>query len=350
MKSKRYSFRCRGAGSAVILTWSLLLSSCGQYEIQTSSELTELDRTTIPTLIMVTPQLVIEHEPYQTYQYAADVVEQLTREGRIPVVAPWEYDPEGELDASSAPQVALMALSDQTEVSLTDLAILELTVEGAYTSTAVRTPIEMGGGLEHHYRSDVTVRLTVSRFPYGEELSRVVVRFEDDPLSPDATAADPHPVVREGIREACDELVDLLDDAFGDPPDLDLSDLDLLANHRLMFTYAAGTDHSLADDLESMQELDRLVAEHVYYQYFDPDISGGTLRLFASTEPGILVQRVDGPYAELLEEGDYITEVGGVEAAGIQVLYRPFLLSSSGQTVDVSVLRGGRIQRIRLPV
>lgn len=338
---------------AVGLT-SSLAAGCGRYQVETGSRLDQLDRDLPPTLAITPPRLLMEHQPHQVFQYALDLIDVLQVEHEIPVIAPWEYDPTGELAAAGSHQQTLLALAELSAVQVVDVALLDFRIEERRTERAVAVPAHMGGGVERQYDAELTVTLTLRGFPYGEELAWVALTFEDDPLSREATAANPRPVVRDGVRRAADELARLIEARWdGDFPG-EVPDLELLFNPRQMFDYEGGAGESLSSQLGTTDELDRMANRLVYYQYFDPEISGAELRLFERSPPGLLVRSL-GDEAERdgqlgLRAGDFITQVEGEPVAGPQSLMRPFLLTPVGQEVSVQLIRDGQSRRLRLPV
>jgi len=290
----------------------------------------------------------MEHRPYQVYQYTLDLIDALTVQGDVPTVAPWEYDPTGELGDASREE-ALVALTDHPDLRIQDLVVLEFRIDESMLDRAVATPASLGGGVDHTYESDVTVYLTLRSFPHGDLLASVSVNFQDTAFADGATPANPRPLLRGAIEEAAITLTGLMElrwepGVTGAPPGVNTA-----YNPRDMFTYQGGQGEPLEGDFAEMDDLDRRANRMVYYQYFDPDITAHTMDFFEAAPVGLLVHSVSDGEGDLLA-GDYITQIEGIPVAGPQTLYRHFLLGSPGSDVELAVLRGDELVRAEVTI
>jgi hypothetical protein len=244
----------------------------------------------------------------------------------------------------------LAALLDQSEVGLVGTTLVRLSIEEQSSDRAVLEPMMMGGDLALSYESQVTIRLALLSVPQRDEMAAVEIRFDDDLLDRRATPADPRPRLRDALREAADQLSSLVADRWPDGPTGSIPDWDLLYNPREMFAYQGTRGASLNDDLAGLDELDRLATSLIYYQYFEPDLDGATLRFFQDAPAGLLVRETAAQDAPGLLAGDYITEANGEAVAGPQSVSRLFLLGQPGQEVDVTVQRHGETLLLSWPV
>lgn len=348
-RTSRTGRRWTAAGVALAVALSgLLVVGCDPYEIEAQDQLGRLEQTTYPLVILSPPQLLFEHASYQGYQYGTELAAFLSREGRIPVMTAWELDVE-QAEDGGLPSDVLMALLDASGASVTDVLLAELRIEEAMTSRTVQAPLMMGGGTEHQYQSDVVVTLTLRTAAYREQVAQTQVAFEDPAFPEGATAANPRPVLREGVLEAGRELIRRFEEAFPDAPEGAVPDVELLYNPRDLFAYHEDGQPPLEDAMRDMDELDRLASRLVYYQYFEPDLSGAALRRFESTPPGLLVEAVEEPDSPL-QPDDYVVEVAGQRVAGWHTFARAFLRASPGSQVRVEVERNGQRRHLRLPV
>jgi hypothetical protein len=336
----------------LVLIASVVLSTaigCARYEITTDSQLADLDRTTIPTIILAPPMFTMAHRPYEVFKYTTDLLEVLTLEGPIPLIAPWEYDPTGELSRTSRAN-AFVAILDGTRADVREALVLDFRVDEVMTNRAVSVPAHMGGGIERDYQSDITITLSLRTFPRDVEVANVTLFFSDNPLDARATMANPRPMLRDGIGESARQLLALIERAWP-PPEGGLPDVDTLYNPNGIFTYRGGAGDPLEADFEEMDDLDRMIARRPYYQYFHPGIPTSTMDFFEEMAPGLLVTRVGDSAVGLdLLRNDYITAVGGEPVAGIHSLYRPFLTGSPGDSVEVTLDRSGESLTVDVPI
>jgi hypothetical protein len=144
-------------------------------------------------------------------------------------------------------------------------------------------------------------------------------------------------------------LIRRFEEAFPEPPRGAPPRVDLLYNPRDLFSYRSVGGAPLEPQLHRLDELDRLASRLVYYQYFEPDLSGADLRRFDSEDSGLLVEAVADPLASL-QVGDYILEVDGLRVAGRHTFERAFLRRLPGQEVPLVVERDGARLSLRLPV
>ena len=324
-------------------------AGCGRYHVEATSNIEEAPRTAYPTVAILPPIFMMEHRPHQVFQYTYDLIEALSIEHGIPTVAPWEYDPDGVMLGSR--RDALRAIT-YFELDTTDLVVLEFRLEEDSASRAIAQPISLGGGVQFGYESDITLTLSMRSFPQGLDLVSVSVEFTDEPFAEGATMANPRPLLRQAVRRAADEMAEIMKGSWfspvmGSPPDLDLR-----FNPVEVFRYQGGAGEPLESDFAELDELDRLAYSIGYYEYFKPGVSAQTVKLFEQSPPGLLVEGIGPGCRDCgLEESDFIVAVNGQAVAGPQSLLRPFLRSSTGGPVELTVSRDGeeRVLRVVIP-
>ena len=336
--------------SGIILLLTVLIGDggCGLYHVEATSYTPTQGRITYPTIVVLPPNFMMEHRPHQVFQYTYDLIEVLTSDHDMPTVAPWEYDRSGTMFGST--RDVLRAIT-YLNLEAAELVVLDFRLEEEMSSRTIAAPFSMGGGIELIYESDMTVTLSLRTFPESVELATVSIEFSDEPFAEGSTMANPRPLLRAAVRRAASELAALLEESWLDPVMGPCPDLDVRFNPVEMFRYEGGAGEPLEADFAAMDELDRLAYSIGYYEYFEADVSAGTVSSFESLPAGLLVEAV-GPGCEAcgLVESDFIIAVNGQSAAGPQSLLRPFLNAREGGSAVLTVLRDGEEREVRVAV
>ncbi|MCA9563835.1 MAG: hypothetical protein KC561_10115 [Myxococcales bacterium] len=320
--------------------------SCSGYEVtQTPIDL-PAERTELPTLVITPPQFFLEHDAFQVVGLTSDLASTLTVDHGIPTIAPWEYDPDGRTTTMSSSDAMVLA-TENSPVSLQNALLLDFRIDGAQLSRAIATPVSMGGGVRANHESEVLLTLSLRSFPDGEPVGSVSLRFEEDLLGSDATPANPRPALRNAVREAAGLLAAEIHARwpFGTPSDAPA--LDLVFNPTNYLDYSHGTNPAVSEELNAMDELDRLAVSYAYYQYFDPAVTTAMIRQFSSSPPGLLVRSLPNPLGQL-QPGDFVVAIDGEPVRAGHVLHRAFQIRESGDRFEVAVSRDG--QRRVLPI
>jgi hypothetical protein len=335
----------------LLLALSGVAGGCGNpYEVDSTSDLGALSRGNFPTVAIAPPLYLMEYLPHEPFLYTWDLVDALTVDGGVPVIAPWEYDATGRTAASSREE-ALIALADLEQAeSIADLVLLEVRLDEEMMQRVVREPATVGGGVRRDYESEMTLRLTLRGFPAGRELASVLVEFENDPYADGTNSANPHPLVGGAMRAAAEELVRLMRERWPNGASGGAPDVVVTYNPQPLFAYRPGTGASVGEELAALDDLDRSARRLAYYQYFDEDLIPAEVARFDALGGGLLVREV-GEHAGLrLQPGDYITSVAGLPVDGPQSLWRPFLEGRRGDAVPVTLLRGAEVVDVTLRV
>lgn len=351
MRSCQLSFLKSSVRSGWLCGLVLVLVGCNSYRTERDLEDDPNVTFEVPIIGLTPPRLMMEHRPYETFQYTSDLIEALAVDHQIPVIAPWEYDPWGELSNRNTTYDILLTMTDQIPVEIQNMVLLDFQIEEVTTQRAVRESLSMGGRAYEVVESEVIITLTLREYPTRTELGSVSVSFTDEPFGDDSTIENPRPRLREGIREAVDGLADFLERAWfeerlGRPPEIEF-----LYNPIHMFWYGQGENEPLDADFQHMDDIDRLANRYAYYRYFCPDITMTTVELFDQSMPGLLVETVgEDDIRWGLQTGDYITTIDGLPIFGPQSFTRPFLQGTPGDPITFTVERDGQSLQLEIPV
>ena len=321
-------------------------AGCGLYHVEATSQLAHPTLDPYPTVVVLPPAFNMEHRPHQVYQYTYDLIEVLTQEHRVPVVAPWEYDPSGRLVRDRGE--ALFAIADTVTGHESEMVLLDFRVDETGTQRAVAASLSMGGGIDRVYEAEVTITLTLRGYPADDELARVVIEFDDRAFGEGASAANPRPLLRDAVQRGGEELARLMAGHWVRDPSA-APDLEVHYNPAGLFLYQGGAGEPLESEFADMDDFDRLAHSLAYYEYFAPGISTRTATFFIDATQGLMVERVGEELESSgLQERDYITAVDGRPVGGPQTLFRPFL--AGNERVWLTLMRDGRVEQVELTI
>jgi hypothetical protein len=334
--------RIRSLCSLILL---VSLTACSPFRIQSSTGTFASDRA-VPTIIIEEPQIGYGHDPAEEYVRLEMLVAALGGYSDVSVVAPWEADvgepwPTGR-DLTTETVIA-------AGISQESALLLEMLIEHSATERVIVPNSSRADAARYLYKADAVLHLIVRDGRGREELTRVSIAFEDDPLVTRVQQADNHPRLTEAIALGAAQLRQELRDVYAGGMPETAPQLDAYFGAQRLFDYGAG-GAAVGPSFATYEELDEQVMRLTWHQRLDARIDVGVANSLDATPIGLWVVDAGPPAGSAgIQAGDLIVSIDGKPAYGQQVWVRAFLRTDRNSAVQVGLLRGGASLSISVP-
>jgi len=280
------------------------------------------------------------------YVETVKVIEQVLALRRPVVYSYDDFSTFPERGAGAYQEPSLLDTIQQEGVDPARLAILTTRME----AEAVELPAPGSGEPQQGHRQPRTVPITLSvslvRFLHHVPIATASGSVEADPL--DARPGAPWPAVSEQLDRLVRAVLEEAGEIVDFPPPHPAPPFTCYADHHILFELSQRTARSEVEGSED--DLTRTVALLEGYQRIYPEISAEEVSQLART-PGLLVTGIGRKVRPgTLAVGDVIVAVDGHRCVTPHQLDRALAAHAPGDTVRLSVIRGGTPEEVLLPL